>query len=247
MGITYVWFDLGYTLVYTRRELVMARLLYEFQLNAGLDRIHTAFHLTDKLFMRERQGLLCKSKEEFMPLYLQQLFKILQVEIDVKTALSRLESLENDQKKYDGRSWFAFADAIEVLSALRSRSIMTGLISNWDGTAREVLAQNELHPLLDEVVVSSEVRVAKPDKEIFNLALQRAGVAPEECLYVGDNFYDDVVGSRKVGMASVLINPYGMLGVEELADAGVDVIPNIGSLLSYIEEKFDLRQIGRAM
>ena len=38
------------------------------------------------------------------------------------------------------------------------------------------------------------------------------------CIYVGDNYYDDAVGSRKVGMPALIINRFGLLGTEEITD-----------------------------
>ena len=46
----------------------------------------------------------------------------------------------------------------------------------------------------------------KPDSAIFELAIERAGVAREEILYVGDNVEDDIHGARAVGLPAILID-----------------------------------------
>lgn len=69
---------------------------------------------------------------------------------------------------------------------------------------------------MDHIIVSSEVQVEKPDVRIFLKAAELAGVDPKQCLYVGDNYYDDVVGSAKAGMKPILINRFGTLGIEEI-------------------------------
>ena len=99
--------------------------------------------------------------------------------------------------------------------------------------ALKVLAREGLAPLLEKIVVSSEVGVQKPDERIFHLALEGTGVRGEECLYVGDNFYDDALGSRKVGMRPVILNPFGRLGVEEIG--GVPILPDISRLEEHLE------------
>ena len=76
------------------------------------------------------------------------------------------------------------------------------LISNWDPSCRSVLEQNGLTPYLDPILVSSEVGVEKPDRRIFEKALELSGEDPRECLYVGDNYYDDGVGALKWGWRS---------------------------------------------
>ncbi len=69
---------------------------------------------------------------------------------------------------------------------------------------------------MDAVVVSDEAGVEKPHAEIFHIALQALGVTADQAIYVGDNYYDDVVGAHGAGMETLLINPYGWLGIEEI-------------------------------
>jgi putative hydrolase of the HAD superfamily len=64
-----------------------------------------------------------------------------------------------------------------------------------------------LLPWLEFVLDSSEVGVEKPDPRIFRLALERAGLAPDEAVYVGDIYSIDVLGARAAGMGAVLLDP----------------------------------------
>ncbi|MFI7606017.1 HAD family hydrolase [Micromonospora sp. NPDC049366] len=52
----------------------------------------------------------------------------------------------------------------------------------------------------DVAVFSSEVRLAKPDPAIFHAAAGRLGVAPAECVYVGDGADGEPAGAAAVGM-----------------------------------------------
>ena len=47
---------------------------------------------------------------------------------------------------------------------------------------------------LDLIVTSAEVGVEKPDPAVFHAALTKAGVKPEEAVYVGDDYNNDVQG-----------------------------------------------------
>jgi putative hydrolase of the HAD superfamily len=58
-------------------------------------------------------------------------------------------------------------------------------------------------------------------------------VEARRCIYVGDNYYDDCLGSRKVGMNTLIINRFGSLGVEEIDDC--PVIHRLSDILNYIE------------
>ena len=52
-------------------------------------------------------------------------------------------------------------------------------------------------------------------------------------MYVGDNYYDDCLGSRKVGMNALIINRFGSLGVEEIEDC--PVIHRLSDIFNYID------------
>jgi putative hydrolase of the HAD superfamily len=195
MTVSFVWFDLGYTLVYQEREAVYQRFLLEEGIDVGIQRIELAYHLADKLFMREYPGVLGREPGTFYPWYIGVLNHFLGLHFDLERQCRRLRELQGPCE----RAWRAFPEAVPVLKELRSRSIGVGLISNWDHSARSVLMDTGLLPLLDPIIVSSEVGVAKPDPEIFRIALEQAGVAPDQCLYVGDNYYDDVIGSERAG------------------------------------------------
>ncbi|MNC13513.1 Pyrimidine 5'-nucleotidase YjjG [compost metagenome] len=211
--IRYVWFDLGYTLVKTNREEVYKNTLEKFGEMKSLDEIAIAYHLADKLFMREFRGILGKDARTYLPWYIGTLNYYLRLSLPIDEVIQTQRSLANGEQM----RWKAFEFSIPTLRYLRELGYGIGLISNWNETARQVLEQNRLDGELDVIVISSEVGVEKPEPAIFTYALQKAGVTPQESLYVGDNYYDDVLGSRQVGMDCLLINPYGPQGIEELA------------------------------
>ena len=66
--------------------------------------------------------------------------------------------------------------------------------------------------LVDAAVLSCEVGRRKPDPELFGLIAGRLGVAPGECLYVGDGGGDELTGASGCGMRAV------MLRAEDWAD-----------------------------
>ncbi|WP_080834465.1 HAD family hydrolase [Cohnella massiliensis] len=233
MTISFVWFDLGYTLVYQEREKAFERFLLEEGIDLGIERIELAYHLADKLFMREYPGVLGREPSTFYPWYIGVLNHFLGLHFDLERQCRRLRELQRPPE----RAWRPFPEAARVLRELHGMAVGTGLISNWDASARTVLEDAGLLSLLDPVVVSSEVGAAKPDPEIFRIALERAGVPAERCLYVGDNYYDDVVGSAGAGMRSCLINRFGSRGVEEIGAA--TVLTSVGDVPAYLRSAVD--------
>ncbi|HEU4701765.1 MAG TPA: HAD family phosphatase [Conexibacter sp.] len=82
----------------------------------------------------------------------------------------------------------------------RAAGIRTGLISNSWGTRRYDRAM--LEELFDGVVISGEEGIRKPAPEMYVLGAQRAGVAPEVCVYVDDLPFN-LPPAQELGMATV--------------------------------------------
>lgn len=97
--------------------------------------------------------------------------------------------------------------AIDTLTALRAGGLRRGLISNCVPEVRRVWPESVLAGLIDAAVFSPDARVTKPDRRIYMLACEALGVAPDECLYVGDGGSHELTGARAAGMHPVLIRP----------------------------------------
>jgi len=100
-------------------------------------------------------------------------------------------------------------DARAVIVELQRRRYTLGIISNVI-TSREIpdwLEADGLTPYFKAVVMSSVFGRRKPDPAIYHEAARLADVVPERCVYVGDNFARDVVGTRNAGFGMVIIMP----------------------------------------
>lgn len=95
---------------------------------------------------------------------------------------------------------------VPLLQKLKSRGVRVGIISNFQHAphVRNVLRRHGLLKILDAVIISGEVRLQKPEPEIFRIALERLGTKPEETLYVGDDPIRDIAGAKSVGMQTRL-------------------------------------------
>jgi len=123
--------------------------------------------------------------------------------------------------------WKFYDDVESSLTALRSRGLKIGIVSNWDTRLKSISDGLGLTRLVDFIVISAEVGVRKPDPKIFRLALEKAGVRPEEAIHVGDLPEEDAEGARRAGVRPVLIDrkrritgafPAGVHVVSSLAD-----------------------------
>lgn len=95
------------------------------------------------------------------------------------------------------------------LSRLREMNLTIGLITNTHTKMPELAAELGLAPLLDFIVTSTDAGAEKPDPAIFQLALRKAEVNPNEAVFVGDVYAVDILGSEAVGMTGILIDRAG--------------------------------------
>jgi len=107
---------------------------------------------------------------------------------------------------FDGGDYHCLLDgAAETLAALRQAGYRLGLLSNWSPSLPDVLERLGIHHHFEFIIVSSVVGLAKPDRAIFDLAVEKAGCRPDELLYVGDSPAADIHGSMAAGWRAVLI------------------------------------------
>ncbi len=92
----------------------------------------------------------------------------------------------------------------EILNFLRSLhgKYKTGLISNAWSDLRDYIVREKFDDAFDHIVISAEVGVAKPEAKIFKIALEQAGVSPNEAVFV-DDFYVNIEGCETVGMQGI--------------------------------------------
>ena len=102
-----------------------------------------------------------------------------------------------------------YPDAAPALGRLRLLGIRSAVVSNWDVSLRGVLAEVGLGGLVDEIVVSAEVGVKKPDPAIVESALRRLRCPAGKALLVGDSPETDVAGAQAAGVRAVLVDRAG--------------------------------------
>jgi putative hydrolase of the HAD superfamily len=89
----------------------------------------------------------------------------------------------------------------EGVAAARRAGVRTGLVSNSWG--EEGYDRTRFAELFDAVVISGEIGIRKPAPEIYVLAAERLGRAPERCVFV-DDLAGNLKPARAIGMATVL-------------------------------------------
>ncbi len=96
--------------------------------------------------------------------------------------------------------------ARDVLTALSEQGLALGVLSNRSKPFGDELEQLDIADFFDFTLAAGEVGVWKPRPEIFHAALARAGVGPDDAVYIGDNYYADIVGAREAGLNAILVD-----------------------------------------
>jgi len=120
----------------------------------------------------------------------------------------------------------AYPDAAPALRALRAAGWALVVVSNWDASLHERLAETGLAELVDGAVASAELGAAKPDHAIFARALALAGAHAGDAWHVGDSVGADVEGAFAAGIRPVLLARDGAPS----APPGVPVLANLDGL-----------------
>ena len=96
-------------------------------------------------------------------------------------------------------------EMVTLVRGLRPR-FKTALLSNFPASLRTLLTQCGVTDAFDEMVISGEVGLVKPNARIYPLTAGRLGVPVGECLFV-DDFSENVAGARAAGMQTLYYAP----------------------------------------
>ncbi len=96
----------------------------------------------------------------------------------------------------------------EALARLHERGLRLGLATNAPGSPRTILACYDEHGIgryFHDREDDDAPGLSKPDVRLFLRACHRLGVAPADCVMVGDRIDNDIVPARTLGMPTVLL------------------------------------------
>ena len=99
-----------------------------------------------------------------------------------------------------------YPHAREVLDVLREHYPLAVVTDAQSTYARGELRRVGLLGYFDPIIVSGEHGYRKPDRRLFQLALDGMGAAAQNCLYVGNDMHRDIHGARQAGLTTVLFD-----------------------------------------
>ncbi|MBP5223409.1 MAG: HAD-IA family hydrolase, partial [Lachnospiraceae bacterium] len=121
-------------------------------------------------------------------------------------------------------------EVYQMLETLKNMGLKTAIVSNCSSEEVVGIRESGIYKYFDEVILSYEVGMKKPDACIYLEALERLCIDPDDCLFVGDGGSNELVGAQEVGIKAVQAkwytnrfpvprgSMYGLLSAEEPED-----------------------------
>jgi putative hydrolase of the HAD superfamily len=205
-----IFFDWFNTLAhyYPPREELESQALKELGFDISPKDLSYGMYLGDKLMYEEnaRIPIRQRSREEQTQLYTRFHRTVLK-EANLTAADDVvLKLLKRMLQLNDSMKFILFDDVSATLKELKARRLKLGLLTNLQSEVNSVCRVLGIADYLDFTVTSAEAGADKPQPPIFLKALQLAHVNAAEAIHVGDQYQNDVLGARKVGISPILLD-----------------------------------------
>jgi putative hydrolase of the HAD superfamily len=207
MPYQHLFFDLDHT-------------IWDFEMNSKetLFELHHKYNLTEKgitdfdaffdqysihnhrLWDRYTKGFIKQEELRWKRIYLSLLeYKIADESLSRAMSFDYLDILPNKKN--------LFPYTMEILDYLKAKGYQMHLITNgFESVQFKKIENSNLAPYFKEVITSEASNSLKPNKEIFEYALQKSNAKLEESIMIGDNQSADIQGAINIGMDSVFVN-----------------------------------------
>ena len=205
-----VFFDVGGTLYSYRRvpaavtqtvQLLAERLALEADIGELMRHYQAANKAVDRVFA-ERPAYLFRE-------YFAAIFEDFLARLDRAHLATHFEWFEPIQRAQLIDCLVLQEDCHATLDALKAMGLYLSAVSNADENQLTPLVERgELHRWLDHWTSSEAAASCKPDARFFAIALDKAGLAPQEVIFVGDSLEQDITGAHAAGMKTVLITEF---------------------------------------
>ena len=128
---------------------------------------------------------------------------------------------EEDYVKISPTKTNLFEGAQKVLAYLQNKYTLHIISNGFKETTLTKMDLSGLNPFFSNVIISEEVGVNKPDKAVFQYAIDKANARLEESIMIGDSLEADIYGAQNFGMKAIFFNP---LNKEKPADVSMQIM-----------------------
>ena len=114
-------------------------------------------------------------------------------------------------------------DVLPTLKQLKETDYKLAVVSNRHEKFSSLLKELEILDYFDLTLAAGEIGAWKPDPRLLRHAVEMLGVEAGSSIYVGDNYYADVLGARAAGLVPVLLDPFDIY-LDSDGDGYADVV-----------------------
>ena len=205
-----IFFDWFNTLAHYHppREELESQALKELGFDVSPKSISYGLYLGDKHMYEEnaRRPIRDRSQDEQTKLYAD-FHRIILKETGIDATDGQVMQLLARMFQLNASMKFVlFDDVPDTLKDLKTKGLKLGLLTNLQTEVNSMCRELGISEYLDFTVTSAEVGADKPQPPIFLKALQLAHVNAAEAIHVGDQYQNDVVGARGVGISPLLLD-----------------------------------------
>lgn len=117
---------------------------------------------------------------------------------------------EEDYVKITPTKTNLFDGSAKVLSYLQEKYMLHIISNGFKESTLIKMSVSNLNPYFSNVIISEDVGVNKPNKAIFEYALDKAGATKTESIMIGDSVEADIRGAQDFGMKAIYFNPLNL-------------------------------------
>lgn len=209
LKIRHLFFDLDHTLWdFERNSKICIRQIYDQQKGIFPDNVDFDFFFqkfsTINSAMWNQLDLSQITHDYLRTFRFQKVLQALDIEIDQRFSLELnqilLDLLPHQHHLMD--------DAFDTLEVLAARDYKMHIISNgYQDIQIKKMKSGGIYHFFDQIITNDIAGARKPEKAIFDFALERANAKRENSIMIGDNLIADIEGARNAGLKTIYFNP----------------------------------------
>lgn len=124
---------------------------------------------------------------------------------------------------------------VSIVSSIKQRAKVAIITNGTSQRQRAKINNTKLNSCFETIIISEEVGFSKPDKQIFEVALNNLNVHPDEVLFVGDDLEKDIEGCQNANIKGIWYNP--MMKKNETLIKPFAEINSFDGLLNYFSSE----------
>jgi putative hydrolase of the HAD superfamily len=109
-----------------------------------------------------------------------------------------------------------FPHVHEVLTYLNDKYSLHIITNGFKETQHIKISTSNLDKYFTEIINSELCGYLKPDKRVFDYAVNKVNAACTDCIMIGDNMYTDILGAKNAGLDQIFFNPNEIEHKEEI-------------------------------